>query len=72
MDTATHTPTLHIACPNCGAKNRVPRDRLAESPDCGNCGTGLMQARPMDVSSDVFDRYVAGTELPIVVDCWAA
>lgn len=72
MSTDTSTVSLHIVCPSCGAKNRVPRERLAESPDCGNCSTPLMAAKPMDVSAEVFDRYIAGTELPVVVDCWAA
>lgn len=72
MDTDSQTLSLHIVCPSCGAKNRVPRERLADAPDCGKCGTALMASRPMDVSAEVFDRYVAGTELPVVVDCWAA
>jgi thioredoxin 2 len=64
--------SLHLVCPSCGAKNRVPRQRLSESPDCGRCGAALMATKPMDLSPEVFDRYVAGTELPVVVDCWAA
>jgi thioredoxin 2 len=75
MDTAntpaTGVTSLHIVCPSCGAKNRVPRERLAESPDCGRCGTALMQAKPMDLTPEVFDKFIAGTELPVVVDCWA-
>ncbi|MBO9688868.1 MAG: thioredoxin TrxC [Mitsuaria chitosanitabida] len=75
MDTAntpaTGVTSLHIVCPSCGAKNRVPRERLSESPDCGRCGTALMQAKPMDLTPEVFDKFIAGTELPVVVDCWA-
>ena len=74
MDTDTRSATaasLHLVCPSCAAKNRVPRERLAESPDCGRCGTPLMLPRPADLSPEVFDRFIAGTELPVVVDCWA-
>lgn len=63
--------SLHIVCPSCGAKNRVPRERLGESPDCGRCSTPLMQAQAVDLTPEVFDKFIAGTELPVVVDCWA-
>lgn len=69
---ASQAASLHLVCTACGAKNRVPRERLTESPDCGRCGTALMAAQPMDVTAEIYDRVVAGTELPIVVDCWAA
>jgi len=70
-DTPSAAAPLHIVCPACAAKNRVPRERLAESPDCGRCGTPLMLPRPADLAPEVFDRFIAGTELPVVVDCWA-
>ncbi|HKT32446.1 MAG TPA: thiol reductase thioredoxin, partial [Gammaproteobacteria bacterium] len=28
---------LHIVCPHCTAVNRVPPERLAAAPKCGNC-----------------------------------
>ena len=55
--------SLHIVCPSCGAKNRVPRERLGEAPDCGRCGTPLMQAQAVDLTPEVFDKFIAGTEL---------
>lgn len=69
---ASATPTLHLVCPVCGAKNRVPRARLADQPVCGQCGQALMATTPRDLSPEMFDRYINGTELPVVVDCWAA
>lgn len=69
---ASPVVSLHLVCPKCAAKNRVPRERLRQSPDCGRCGTPLMEAKPVDVSAEVFDRFIAGTELPVLVDCWAA
>ena len=30
-----------VSCPNCGAKNRVLREKLSLSPKCGKCGTLL-------------------------------
>ena len=26
-----------IVCPSCGAKNRVPEDKLNAQPTCGQC-----------------------------------
>lgn len=71
-DTNETTASIHLVCPSCGAKNRVPQARLDQGPDCGRCGTPLMLPRPVDLGADTFDRFVAGTELPVLVDCWAA
>ena len=29
---------MHVVCPECGAVNRVPPERMAEHPHCGKCG----------------------------------
>ena len=63
--------TMLILCPICGTKNRVAENRLSEAPKCGQCGGPLTPAEPVALSSDIFGKYVAGTELPIVVDFWA-
>lgn len=62
---------MQLVCPDCLTKNRVPDDRLADHPVCGRCGQDLMKAEPVDVNDESFERYVEGTELPIVVDFWA-
>lgn len=62
----------HIACPACGAKNRVPAERLAEQPKCGKCAEALFKAHPAEITDANFAALVQGTDLPVVVDCWAA
>ncbi|HSN18821.1 MAG TPA: thioredoxin TrxC [Gammaproteobacteria bacterium] len=64
--------TLHVACPACGASNRLPESRLAESPKCGKCGAALFSAHPVAVTDANFEKIVSGTDLPVVVDCWAS
>jgi thioredoxin 2 len=64
--------SLVIACPSDGALNRVPRARLGEQPKCGTCGKPLFQARPVDLDAVLFDRHAMKSELPVVVDFWAA
>lgn len=62
---------MNLACPGCGATNRVPEERLRDQPVCGKCGVELMAAKPVALTDAVFTRYVANTELPVLVDFWA-
>lgn len=66
------TDKLHVACPACGASNRLPEARLADAPKCGKCGAALFSAHPVPVTDANFDKLVGGTDLPVVVDCWAS
>jgi thioredoxin 2 len=63
--------TQHIACPHCATTNRVPVSRLGEDPVCGRCGKALLDGRPVELGDATFDKIVAATDLPIVVDFWA-
>ena len=60
-----------IACSHCGAANRVPDARLADDPVCGRCARVLLDGAPVTLTDASFERYVARTELPVVVDVWA-
>lgn len=60
-----------IVCPHCAATNRVPAERLAETPHCGSCKRQLFTPHPHDVTSAVLAKMIARTTLPIVVDFWA-
>jgi thioredoxin 2 len=64
-------PAMNIVCPHCGAKNRVPEDRLGDAPNCGACHEPLLPAGPVPVSGVTLAKFVAGTDLPVVVDFWA-
>ena len=63
---------MHIACPACGSTNRVPAARLDDSPVCGRCAKALMPLEPVALDDAALPGYIANTELPIVVDFWAA
>ena len=62
---------LHVACPRCGTRNRVARDRVADGATCGNCHESLFPGQPFALTGDVFSRHVNG-DVPVVVDFWAA
>lgn len=64
-------PNLHVACPHCNTTNRVAGARLGEAPVCGHCKGLLLPPSPVEFTSANFDRQVAVTELPLVVDFWA-
>ena len=75
-----------VACPNCGAKNRVDETRAERlQPVCGKCGRKLpvgsaaadpgpaTPAHPITVTDATLTQELtrAGTK-PVLVDCWAA
>lgn len=62
-----------IACAGCGAKNRLPTDRLNEAAHCARCKTGLSPLHaPLALTSEQeFDELVSKSPLPVVVDFWA-
>jgi thioredoxin 2 len=61
-----------IGCAACGTLNRVPAERLGEGPVCGKCKAPLLDGHPAPVSEQTFAAAVERTELPVVVDFWAA
>jgi thioredoxin 2 len=62
---------MQLVCPSCGAKNRVPDERLGEDPRCGSCSAALMAPEPVALNDDSFGRFIEGTGLPVLVDFWA-
>jgi thioredoxin 2 len=63
---------LLLACPRCLTANRVPRARLGEDPKCGKCGAPLLDGKPVALDDATFEPFVSRSELPVVVDFWAA
>jgi thioredoxin 2 len=68
-----NTPnTLILTCPNCLAANRVPNARMGQSPTCGRCKAPLFTGQPLTVTAASWPALVEKSELPVIVDCWAA
>jgi thioredoxin 2 len=59
------------ACPFCATLNRVDLTRLADRPRCGNCRRPILLDRPVAVGDATLDAVLAGTTVPVVVDCYA-
>jgi thioredoxin 2 len=62
-----------VSCAACGKKNRLAYPRLGEAVRCGQCKEPLTAPDvPIELhSSTDFDRLVAASSLPVVVDYWA-
>ncbi|MHB8623133.1 MAG: thioredoxin TrxC [Sulfuricaulis sp.] len=64
--------TKQVVCPHCDSINRVPAEKLGDRPRCGSCHKPLFEAKPITLNEARFQRHIAASELPIVVDFWAA
>lgn len=62
---------IHAICPGCQTINAVLPERLQQGPVCAKCRTELFPAQPVDLTDHVFDRFLARSTLPVVVDFWA-
>ena len=65
------TGTLHVVCPTCQATNRVREDQLGSAPSCGRCKLALFLGKPVELDTAGFERHLARSELPLLVDFWA-
>ena len=68
----THPAHLHIVCPHCDKTNRVPTQRLSEAPQCGACGRPVFVGETLTLTTANFAPHAERSDLPIVVDFWAA
>jgi len=62
----------HVVCPHCDAVNRIPESRLSDQPNCGKCKKGLFTGEPQNLTDANFQKVVVNSDLPVVVDFWAA
>lgn len=63
--------SLHIVCPHCDGINRVPQSKLANGGNCGACHKPLFSGEPLNLNQTRFQRHLAKSELPLLVDVWA-
>ena len=63
---------MHLVCPNCATINRLPNDRMHAGPVCARCKTLLLPLAPTALNDATLPGFIARTELPVLVDFWAA
>ena len=62
---------VKLTCTACSQTNRLPLDRLRESPKCGVCGKPLLDGRVSELDAATHDKVTRGDGLPVLVDYWA-
>lgn len=60
-----------LVCPSCGAKNRVPEEKLQAQPSCGQCHQLLLPLAPIELNEENFSQFIAHSDLPVLIDLWA-
>jgi thioredoxin 2 len=64
-------PAIRI-CKNCGQKNRIAANHLADTGRCGACKTPLPPLdEPLQVDAPLFDEIIQNSRVPVLVDFWA-
>jgi thioredoxin 2 len=65
-------PTITVPCPHCHTLNRVPAERLGVAAKCGRCHQPLFAGKPINLDTAHFDRHANASDVPLLVDFWAA
>ena len=65
-----------LRCTGCGARNRIPADKVGTAAHCGKCGRDidtrvLEEARPRMVTDRNFEADVLKSPLPVLAFFWA-
>jgi thioredoxin 2 len=63
---------IHVVCTHCQAVNRVRAEHLSAAPDCGRCKNPLFAGHPAALDAAGFERQVERSDIPVLVDFWAA
>ena len=67
----TDTKKVTVRCQFCETWNKVLAAKTANRPKCGKCGRPLLLDRPYILTDETFDRTVAESDLPVMVDFYA-
>ena len=59
-----------IHCPHCSKGNRVPAERLNQTPICGACKQELLSL-PINATAANFSELLTQSVMPVIVDFWA-
>ena len=60
-----------VVCPHCGQVNAIPAKASYAKANCGNCKHSLLETKPVELDGGAFDRQIANSDIPVIVDFWA-
>lgn len=64
--------TVHVVCVECNTTNRIPVVHDDKELNSGHCHRPLFGNAAKSVDSSGFQAQIAHSEIPLVVDFWAA
>jgi len=64
--------SLHVVCPQCDGINRIPLSKLGAGGKCGVCHQPLFSGKPLELNRARFQRHLAKSDIPLLVDFWAS
>ncbi len=64
--------SLHVVCPHCHTTNRIAAAQLGQVADCGRCHRPLFTGAPVALDEAAFAKHLQRSDLPLLVDFWAA
>jgi thioredoxin 2 len=59
-----------IHCPHCSKGNRIPAEKLNQTPICGACKQELLSL-PINATAANFSELITQSVMPVIVDFWA-
>ncbi|MBU3628208.1 thioredoxin TrxC [Polynucleobacter sp. AP-Reno-20A-A9] len=59
-----------LSCPHCNKMNRIPIEKIANSPICGVCKQEILSL-PITPNEAALDELIRDSILPIIIDFWA-
>lgn len=62
---------LVIPCAYCDALNRVPEQRLSDTPRCGVCAATVLRDKPLELTAARYSKQIKG-DVPLLIDVWAS
>ncbi|MGO9356180.1 MAG: thioredoxin TrxC [Xanthobacteraceae bacterium] len=65
------TGSRQLVCGHCGQINRLPAGHGPDHARCGACHQALFSGRPIEVDEKGFERHLANSDVPLLVDVWA-
>ncbi len=71
MSETTTAQHITLRCEFCQTWNRVDASRAADRPKCGKCARPMLLDRPIALNDDTFQRTIAESTVPVLVDFYA-
>ncbi len=64
--------SIKVVCPHCGKVNAIPLKESYAKANCGECKNSLLDTKPINLDEKSFDNQIINSDIPIIVDFWAA